>query len=85
MLGRQSFLNCGPGHGLSDGCGGGEPADVFEFMYKYGLPDESCLPYNATDHTKFVESNYTCPPEAYCMKYVFSWDLFWSIQAVKRL
>lgn len=67
MLGRQTFLNCGPGHGLSDGCGGGEPADVFEFMHKYGLPDESCLPYNATDHTKFAASNYTCPPMAYCM------------------
>lgn len=67
MLGRQTFLNCAPGHGLSNGCGGGEPAEVFEFMHKYGLPDESCLPYNATDHTKFPESNYTCPPMAYCM------------------
>jgi hypothetical protein len=28
MLGRQSFLNCAPGHGLSAGCSGGEPADV---------------------------------------------------------
>ncbi|KDO31582.1 hypothetical protein SPRG_22119, partial [Saprolegnia parasitica CBS 223.65] len=60
MLGRQSFLNCAPGHGLSDGCGGGEPADVYEFMRVYGLPDETCLPYNATDHTKYT--NGTCPP-----------------------
>lgn len=67
MLGRQTFLNCGPAHGLSDGCGGGEPTDVFEFMHHYGLPDESCLPYNATDHTKFSASNGTCPPEGYCM------------------
>lgn len=34
MLGRQTFLNCAPGHGLSTGCGGGEPAEVFEFMHK---------------------------------------------------
>uniref|UniRef100_K3XA35 Peptidase C1A papain C-terminal domain-containing protein n=1 Tax=Globisporangium ultimum (strain ATCC 200006 / CBS 805.95 / DAOM BR144) TaxID=431595 RepID=K3XA35_GLOUD len=67
MLGRQTFLNCGPAHGLSDGCGGGEPSDVFEFMSKYGLPDETCLPYNATDHKKFTQTNGTCPPEGYCM------------------
>lgn len=68
MLGRQSFLNCAPGHGISGGCDGGEAADVYEFMQRYGLPDESCLPYNATDHTKFVATNGTCPPEGYCMK-----------------
>lgn len=67
MLGRQTFLNCASGHGLASGCGGGEPAEVFEFMHAYGLPDESCLPYNATDHKKFAASNYTCPPMAYCM------------------
>jgi cathepsin X len=68
MLGRQSFLNCAPGHGISGGCDGGEAADVYEFMQHYGLPDESCLPYNATDHTKFTATNGTCPPEGYCMK-----------------
>ena len=71
MLGRQSFLNCAPGHGLSTGCDGGEAQDVYEFMRRYGLPDESCLPYNATDHTKFTTTvNNTCPPVGYCMKYV---------------
>lgn len=68
MLGRQSFLNCAPGHGFSAGCDGGEAKDVYGFMEQYGLPDESCLPYNATDHTKFVETNGTCPPHGYCMK-----------------
>ena len=73
MLGRQSFLNCAPGHGLSFGCDGGEAQDVYEFMRRYGLPDESCLPYNATDHTKFTTTgNSTCPPIGYCMKYVTS-------------
>lgn len=68
MLGRQTFLNCGPAHGLSAGCGGGEPSDVFEFMHHYGLPDETCLPYNATDNSKYTATNGTCPPEGYCMK-----------------
>ncbi|KAF0718097.1 Aste57867_1903 [Aphanomyces stellatus] len=73
MLGRQSFLNCAPGHGLSDGCGGGEPSDVFEFMRVYGLPDETCLPYNATDYSKYLNtSNGTCPPEGYCINCMYS-------------
>ncbi|RLN49584.1 hypothetical protein BBJ29_008544 [Phytophthora kernoviae] len=72
MLGRQSFLNCAPGHGLSAGCDGGEAADVYEFMRLYGLPDESCLPYNATDHTKFVATNGTCPPHGYCMNCMYT-------------
>ncbi|TMW56438.1 hypothetical protein Poli38472_006448 [Pythium oligandrum] len=72
MLGRQSFLNCAPGHGLSDGCDGGEASDVYEFMMRYGLPDESCLPYNATDHTKFKATNGTCPPEGYCMNCMYT-------------
>ncbi|KAL4144537.1 hypothetical protein PRNP1_013666 [Phytophthora ramorum] len=72
MLGRQSFLNCAPGHGLSDGCDGGEAVDVYEFMRQYGLPDESCLPYNATDHTKYKETNGTCPPSGYCMNCMYT-------------
>ena len=42
MLGRQSFLNCAPYEGLSGGCDGGDPIDVFKYMAKFGLPDESC-------------------------------------------
>ncbi|TDH65846.1 hypothetical protein CCR75_001356 [Bremia lactucae] len=72
MLGRQSFLNCAPGHGLSSGCDGGEASDVYEFMLRYGLPDESCLPYNATDHTKFHATNGTCPPHGYCMNCMYT-------------
>lgn len=26
---------------------------MFHYMTKYGLPDESCMLYSATDHTKF--------------------------------
>ncbi|RLN50569.1 hypothetical protein BBJ29_004001 [Phytophthora kernoviae] len=74
QLGRQTFLNCGPAHGLSDGCGGGEPSDVFEFMHHYGLPDETCVPYSATDHRKYTETNGTCPPEGYCMNCITTPD-----------
>ncbi|OQR91173.1 cathepsin B, cysteine protease family C01A [Achlya hypogyna] len=72
MLGRQSFLNCAPGHGFSAGCGGGDPADVYEFMRQYGLPDETCLPYNATDYTKYTETNGTCPPEGFCLNCMYT-------------
>lgn len=27
--------------------------DVFHYMSKYGLPDESCMLYSATDHKKY--------------------------------
>nr|AIG56166.1 secreted protein [Achlya hypogyna] len=72
MLGRQSFLNCAPGHNMSNGCDGGEAIDVWRFMADYGLPDETCLPYNATDHTKFTWTNGTCPPEGYCMNCMYT-------------
>lgn len=42
MLGRQSLLNCGAYEGFGAGCDGGDPIDVFRFMSKFGLPDESC-------------------------------------------
>ncbi|KAG7384502.1 hypothetical protein PHYPSEUDO_002554 [Phytophthora pseudosyringae] len=74
QLSRQTFLNCGPAHGLSDGCGGGEPSDVFEFMHHYGLPDETCVPYSATDYRKYTETNGTCPPEGYCMNCITTPD-----------
>lgn len=42
MLGRQTLLNCGAYEGFGAGCDGGDPIDVFRFMSKFGLPDESC-------------------------------------------
>jgi hypothetical protein len=53
ILGRQAFLNCAPLHGFSKGCNGGEPLDVYHYMSMHGLPDEGCVPYSATDHTRF--------------------------------
>ena len=45
MLSRQTLLNCGAYHKMGGGCDGGDPIDVFHYMQKYGLPDESCLSY----------------------------------------
>lgn len=52
MLGRQTILDCAPFHKMSDGCGGGEARDVFNYMSRFGIPDESCNPYNARDFKK---------------------------------
>ena len=67
MLGRQTFLNCAPFHQFSDGCGGGEPADVFDYMNKIGLPDETCNHYQAKDYTSLDSKLQHCPPEAECV------------------
>lgn len=66
MLARQSFLNCAPFHDLSGGCDGGDVIDVLRYMAKYGLPDESCMPYSATDHTKYGKHAKKCPSSGYC-------------------
>jgi len=42
MLGRQTLLNCAAYEGNGKGCDGGDPIDVFKYMAKVGLPDESC-------------------------------------------
>lgn len=68
MLSRQTFLNCAAPKGFGGGCDGGDVADVFGYMSKYGLPDESCLTYNATDHTKFGDPKTlkSCPAGGLC-------------------
>lgn len=55
-------MNCSYG----DGCDGGDVIDVIRYMTKYGLPDESCMPYGATDHTKYGKHATKCPAEGYC-------------------
>lgn len=48
---------------------GGDAIDVFHYMAKYGLPDESCLHYLAKDWTDFKEHGMErCPPEKFCVK-----------------
>ncbi|KAL4420347.1 hypothetical protein ABPG77_006154 [Micractinium sp. CCAP 211/92] len=66
MLARQVVLNCGAFHGYGQGCDGGDVIDVVRYMKHYGLPDESCMPYSATDHTKYGKGAKRCPAEGYC-------------------
>eukprot|EP01134_Creolimax_fragrantissima_P003666 CFRG3666T1 len=69
MLARQVLLQCGPLANLSNGCGGGDPKDVFGYIQKYGLPDEGCFAYKADD-TAFAhlkkEGITDCPAEGIC-------------------
>lgn len=51
-------------------------------MTRYGLPDESCMTYSATDHTKYSKHAKECPAIGYCMncmplKVGESWGLMW--------
>ena len=52
---------------MGAGCDGGDVIDVLRYMTKYGLPDESCMPYGATDHTKYGKHATKCPAEGYCV------------------
>lgn len=68
MLSRQTFLNCAAPKGFGGGCDGGDVSDVFGYMSKFGLPDESCLTYSATDSSKFGDAKAvkSCPDAALC-------------------
>ncbi len=70
MLGRQTFLNCAPFLNFGNGCHGGEPADIFNYMRDVGLPDETCMHYSASDHTALGIDTSTltrCPKISECM------------------
>ncbi|GIL69750.1 hypothetical protein Vretimale_10232 [Volvox reticuliferus] len=66
MLSRQTLLNCAAFEGYGNGCDGGDTVDVFSYMAEFGLPDEGCMTYNATDHTKFPGHKH-CPVEGQCL------------------
>lgn len=83
MLARQVLLNCGAYHDYGNGCDGGDVIDVLRYMKKYGLPDESCQPYSATDHTKYAgEKRKKCPSAGYCMNCmpIKDVDSCWSVK-----
>lgn len=85
MLSRQTMLNCGHFYGFGKGCNGGDPIDVFRYMKIHGLPDESCLTYNATDHSKFPNHKELkeCPAEGICLNCMVDDDDNESCWAVK--
>eukprot|EP00123_Amoebidium_parasiticum_P014801 comp22649_c1_seq1/m.34908 comp22649_c1_seq1/g.34908 ORF comp22649_c1_seq1/g.34908 comp22649_c1_seq1/m.34908 type:complete len:342 (-) comp22649_c1_seq1:499-1524(-) len=67
MLARQTILNCGPFHNMSNGCNGGSSLDVYQFMEMFGLPDEGCQVYEAKDYTKYGKHATSCPADGYCI------------------
>ncbi|KAA8497901.1 Cathepsin Z [Porphyridium purpureum] len=66
MLSRQALLNCisdavgKNAGGGSEGCNGGTSQEVYDFMHKVGLPDETCNHWVAKATKK-------CDAEAMCM------------------
>jgi len=87
ILARQVVLNCGAFHTYGDGCNGGDVIDVLRYMKNYGLPDETCMPYSATDHTQYGDKDLKkCPADGYCrncmpLKDV---DTCWSVKTPMR-
>lgn len=86
MLARQSLLNCAAFHDLGGGCDGGDVIDVLRYMTRYGLPDESCQPYTATDHTKYGKKATKCPAGGYCSNCmtIDDKDTCWSVKSPIR-
>jgi hypothetical protein len=67
MLGRQVLINCAPkaldGGGISvggNGCDGGDERDIYAMLLNesHWLPDETCQPYEARNHT--CDAIHTC-------------------------
>ena len=54
------FLNCAERRGYGSGCNGGSVSDIFDYLFEYGLPDESCQLYHAM-------SSLTCTDMDICM------------------
>jgi len=69
MLARQTLLQCGPLVNMSNGCQGGEPRNVFEYMHEYGLPDETCMLYKADDQAfmSLKKDGKKCPADGICV------------------
>jgi hypothetical protein len=86
MLARQSLLNCAAFHDYGAGCDGGDVIDVLRYMAHYGLPDESCMPYSATDHTKYGKHATKCPAGGYCTNCmtIDDEDTCWSVKTPIR-
>jgi hypothetical protein len=85
-LGRQTLLNCAAFHEYGAGCDGGDVIDVLRYMAQYGLPDESCLTYSATDHTKYGKKATRCPAIGYCMNCmpINDVDTCWAVKTPLR-
>jgi len=57
LLSRQEVINCGTSY--VNGCGGGSASAAFKYMHDHGVPDETCMPYQA--------ENQQCDAQRRCM------------------
>lgn len=58
MLARQFLINCAPKSAEDgsvtigfNGCDGGDEKDIYRMLLTHTIPDETCLPYEALNHT----------------------------------
>jgi cathepsin X len=62
MLARQVVLNCG--NRIAGNCDGGTDFNVYVFVYKYGLPDDTCQTYIAQERDCTFRGNCeNCDPQ----------------------
>jgi cathepsin X len=59
-LAPQSLINC---EGGGD-CDGGSHGDAYQYMQQTGIPDETCVPYQATNGLPCTPTCQTCWPSA---------------------
>merc|ERR1719188_1807728 len=56
LLSRQEVINCGASAG---DCGGGSASGVYKYIHEQGVPDDTCMPYQA--------ENQRCDDLHHCM------------------
>ena len=82
-LSVQSILNCRGG----GSCNGGNPGGVYDFIHEHGVPDNTCMNYEANDHKEqkcdpfFVCRDCTGPPPAANQT---GFDHCWTIDQPKK-
>ena len=63
-LAAQVLINCDYS---GSGCEGGNPMDALTYIYTYGLPDETCMPYTGTEeHCVGVNICRSCTDDNFC-------------------
>lgn len=77
-LAPQVLASCGPGHG----CRGGSTIYAFDYIYRYGISEESCSPYQSRGHTNGLPCSegiycHTCTPDGECTV-ADEWDVYYA-------
>jgi cathepsin X len=61
-LNAQVMVNCNAG----GTCNGGNPVGVYEYAYRHGIPDSSCMQYSATNIDYLDATKSNCEPIDIC-------------------